>query len=604
MNGYNQYKTYTLGNGKSSTNTYFFGMPTSYVTAGVQNLTLNWNYNSGNLSNRVDGIVTKTESFTYDNLNRLTSSAITGLATQNIAYATNGNITSKTDAGTYEYTHAKINAVTRINPSAGNISSSTQSLPTYTSFLQPASISEGTNILAYTYGSDENRIKSTLTQNGSVTNSRYYLGDYEKDITGGTTKHIHYISAGDGLMAIVIRENGTDTYYYTYTDHLGSLLHVTNSAGTVTNNLNYDAWGRYRNSSTWAYTSVTTPPAWLTRGYTGHEHLSLFGIINMNGRLYDPVVGRMLAVDNNVQAPDFTQNFNRYSYALNNPLKYTDPDGELIIEAILAGMAMGGGIHTLSHLSTHNSFKGWNWGAFIGSIAAGAVGGAIAPTLAAAQIGGFYGGAITGAASGFAGALTSGIINKEKFGNLIGHAFTGAIIGGAIGGVIGGIDATFKDHNFLDGKGIPTERYITGTGNNPKISEVTQDQYYNDVIGNSDVNSVGNNFNDPLQRGVGDGINTQNFRGRNLDIKIRATPKEGERFFINVNGKEVFSTNYPRRMNLSIKSGNTIQWGLLGIKSNSISGSTIGNTIYAVDPSSYLIIKGIHRSWGGLLIWH
>jgi hypothetical protein len=50
----------------------------------------------------------------------------------------------------------------------------------------------------------------------------------------------------------------------------------------------------------------------------------------MNGRLYDPVMGRMLSPDNNVQMPDYTQNFNRYSYALNNPLRFTDPDGEFL----------------------------------------------------------------------------------------------------------------------------------------------------------------------------------------------------------------------------------------------------------------------------------
>lgn len=90
-----------------------------------------------------------------------------------------GNITSKTDAGTYAYTNAKINAVTQINPSAGNISSSSQSLPTDTSFLQPAYITEGIcNLLTYTYGSDENRIKAVQT--GTTTNTRYYFGDYEK----------------------------------------------------------------------------------------------------------------------------------------------------------------------------------------------------------------------------------------------------------------------------------------------------------------------------------------------------------------------------------------------------------------------------------------
>ncbi|MCC7333046.1 MAG: hypothetical protein IT232_10620 [Flavobacteriales bacterium] len=73
------------------------------------------------------------------------------------------------------------------------------------------------------------------------------------------------------------------------------------------------------------YESIST---WLTRGYTGHEHLTQFGLINMNGRLYDPILGRMLSPDNYVQDATSTQGFNRYSYVVNNPLKYNDPSGE------------------------------------------------------------------------------------------------------------------------------------------------------------------------------------------------------------------------------------------------------------------------------------
>ena len=54
-----------------------------------------------------------------------------------------------------------------------------------------------------------------------------------------------------------------------------------------------------------------------------------FGLVNMNGRLYDPTLGRFLSPDNYVQEPGNSQSFNRYSYCLNNPLKYTDPSGEL-----------------------------------------------------------------------------------------------------------------------------------------------------------------------------------------------------------------------------------------------------------------------------------
>lgn len=67
----------------------------------------------------------------------------------------------------------------------------------------------------------------------------------------------------------------------------------------------------------------------LGRGYTGHEHLTWFGLINMNARLYDPVLGRFLSPDPFVQMPDFTQNFNRNSYCLNNPLVYVDENGNM-----------------------------------------------------------------------------------------------------------------------------------------------------------------------------------------------------------------------------------------------------------------------------------
>lgn len=59
----------------------------------------------------------------------------------------------------------------------------------------------------------------------------------------------------------------------------------------------------------------------------------------MNGRMYDPVIGRMLSTDNFIQSPDYTQSYNRYTYALNNPLKYTDPDGELIFTILAAALA-------------------------------------------------------------------------------------------------------------------------------------------------------------------------------------------------------------------------------------------------------------------------
>ena len=74
----------------------------------------------------------------------------------------------------------------------------------------------------------------------------------------------------------------------------------------------------------------------------GHEHLSYFGLINMNGRVYDPFTSGFLSVDNYVQSPGYTQSFNRYAYCLNNPLVYVDPSGEKWWHWAIADVLSGG----------------------------------------------------------------------------------------------------------------------------------------------------------------------------------------------------------------------------------------------------------------------
>ena len=87
-------------------------------------------------------------------------------------------------------------------------------------------------------------------------------------------------------------------------------------------------------------------------GYTGHEYLPGWGLINANAWLYDPALARFLSPDPLVQDPAGTQNFTRYTYCLNNPLKYTDESGmlfgvdDLILAAITGaagGSYVGGG---------------------------------------------------------------------------------------------------------------------------------------------------------------------------------------------------------------------------------------------------------------------
>ena len=170
-----------------------------------------------------------------------------------------------------------------------------------------------------------------------------------------------------------MRENGNDAYYYVYSDHLGSVLTVTGNTGNVVAEQNFDAWGRKRNTSNWTYSAVQSVPDWLYRGFTGHEMLPQFGLVNMNGRLYDPVVGRMLSVDNYVQLPGFTQNYNRYSYALNNPLRFNDPSGEIIPLIVIIGVPLlSGAINAWS-----NKEKIKNFGSGLSYFASGAIGGAV-----------------------------------------------------------------------------------------------------------------------------------------------------------------------------------------------------------------------------------
>ncbi len=346
MNSAGIYTGYSYGNGKTSQVDYdlTLGMPKRYYTPGIQDLNFDFNAQTGNLNSRKDAIKNLTETFTYDNLNRLTGSSVNN--TQQLALSYDGvsgnsrsNIVSKTDAGNYVYNTNKINAVAYVTNPAGAqtppaVISTTLQQITYTPFQKTASIDQNGYRLDYTYRADMERIKSVLQQNGAVVETKYYFGEMEVQTKAGVTRYIHYINAGNGLCAIAVKENGITKVYYAYSDYLGSILTLTDNTGAIAAKQNFDAWGRYRNPDDWTYNNVPVQPVWLYRGFTGHEHLAAFALINMNGRMYDPVLGRMLSPDNYVPLPWNTQGYNRYSYANNNPLVYVDPDGNFFWLAI------------------------------------------------------------------------------------------------------------------------------------------------------------------------------------------------------------------------------------------------------------------------------
>ena len=107
----------------------------------------------------------------------------------------------------------------------------------------------------------------------------------------------------------------------------------TDNTGAVVDSYSFDAWGN-RVGNIWNTPDNVTHL--FDRGYTGHEHLDQFGLINMNGRIYDPKLGRFLSPDPYIQEPENTQSFNRYSYCLNNPLVFTDPSGNSFSPFIMA----------------------------------------------------------------------------------------------------------------------------------------------------------------------------------------------------------------------------------------------------------------------------
>lgn len=72
----------------------------------------------------------------------------------------------------------------------------------------------------------------------------------------------------------------------------------------------------------WTQITATT-----RHGFTGHEHLDNLSLIHMNGRVYDPYLGRFLSADPFIDGADTTQGYNRFSYVANNPLSFTDPSG-------------------------------------------------------------------------------------------------------------------------------------------------------------------------------------------------------------------------------------------------------------------------------------
>ncbi len=306
----------------------------------LQDITYQW-HESGNLTFREDNVRNLKEKFVYDNHNRLRKVFLNNTLTLETNYNGLGNITTKSDAGTYAYgQNDKPHAVTAIQDPSDYIGKLDQDIE-YPSFDKVKHIEEKENgeivqTLDVSYGPYQQRTwqKYVNEVTGKVMTKKYFNAIYEQvtDETGNM-KQVHYLAAPDGLFGIFTIENDEmGEIRYILKDHLGSISTILDEEGVIEQELSFDAWGRRRDPVSWSYydPEETPPVPIFDRGFTMHEHLYDFKLINMNGRMYDPVVGHFLSPDPFVQMPEYSQNFNRYSYVLNNPLRFTDPSGFVV----------------------------------------------------------------------------------------------------------------------------------------------------------------------------------------------------------------------------------------------------------------------------------
>ena len=401
----------------------------------------------GNFASRrnITGLVYN-EHFTYDDFNRLTSSSM-GDEECKMTYDKYGRILSKKSYNMSfldaRYHSDKPHALKKYT-SYTEPPYSGQTL-TYTDFDKVETVSMDGNTLQFAYGHDHHRRHMTETVD-SVTRSKTYIGNCEfvQSATDGEYS-LTYLYGGDGIFAVVKKSAGVETVYYVHTDHLGSWSLITDKNSNVLQRCYFDAWG---DVSITNGNGISVDKPMFDRGFTGHEHHYDFGLINMNGRMYDPYTSMFLSPDNYIQAPDNSQSFNRYAYCLNNPLKYTDPSGEFW--HIIAGAALGGISSYLMADAAGLSGKD----KFISTIAGIAVGAsttAIGSSLISSygfMAGGMISGAVSNASFGCLNGIISGMDRNQLGKYVLDRTWKGAIIGtaggyafGTIGGGLGAFSA-------------------------------------------------------------------------------------------------------------------------------------------------------------------
>jgi len=335
---------------------------TAGSTTNKQNLAYLWDA-SGNLTQRTDNNQSGLhENFYYDQMNRLDYSQLNGTTNLDVTVNAIGNLTYKSDVGNYTYPASgggsvRPHAVTTAGSGSyvydnnGNMTTRTGSTISWTSYNMPSTINGSGQSSTFSYAPDRSRFKQVATY-ATGNETTYYIGGVMEKLvlSGGVTAYRHYIGAGSNTIVHTRWSNGTPSQtFYVTTDHLGSSSAITDQSGALVVNESFAAYGARRGSN-WAGAPSSgdmTAIANTTRhGYTGHEHLDNLGLINMNGRVQDPVLGRFISADPLIDGTFGTQGLNRYAYVGNRPLSFTDPSGFLgtpdMTEIVVTGNSTSG----------------------------------------------------------------------------------------------------------------------------------------------------------------------------------------------------------------------------------------------------------------------
>jgi RHS repeat-associated protein len=315
---------------------------TTVGNSEIQNLSYIWDA-ANNLVRRQDAIRGVTEDFRYDVLDRLDDSRRNGAINLDLDYDIIGNIRWKSDvcptsAPCYSYHATRKHAVTAAGSQTyaydanGNMKSRSGAAIAWTSGNLPKSIYHTNgNRSQFWYGAAGNRWKQVANHAGT-TETTIYAGELtEKFKRGGTTTWRQYVAAPTGAIAVRLQTGSVaPSLRYLTHDYLGSTDRILDAAGAPLAAESFAPFGK-RRAPNWTGTpsaqELATIRGITPDGFTGHEHLDNLDLIHMNGRVYDPQLGRFISADPFVTAPYDGQSLNRYSYVWNNPLSFIDPSG-------------------------------------------------------------------------------------------------------------------------------------------------------------------------------------------------------------------------------------------------------------------------------------